>query len=86
MLNNLRKGKVREMKSNRWCREDVMDYFGEWIESEEMCNKLMEIVEERVSKRFSQGFSDKMSEVRTILIEDLGKDVRFMVGYRRAKK
>ena len=71
-----------EEGENRWSKEDVMDYFGEWIRSEKECDKIMEAVELRVSGTFSA----KMSEVRRILIEVLGEDVRFMSGYRRVKK
>ena len=59
-----------------WRMEDIMDYFGEFVD-EDRAKKFIEEIK-------GDSYWDKMNSVRMILISE-GNSVSFRASYRRAK-
>ena len=69
----------------KWTVEEIMDYYGEWIESEEVAADMMEEVLRRTPPKFRRSFSAKMNLIRDLLKYEYGhNNIPFVSRYSRS--
>ena len=75
-----------EVNNSIWTVEEVMFYYGEWIENEEVAVDMMKEVMRRTPAKFRRSFSARMNLIRDLLKYEYGHiDIPFMSRYRRIK-
>ena len=67
-----------------WCVEDVMEYFGKELDSEERARAVMGLAEKELQGQERVTYFSLMNQTRDILIRS-GYSVPFRAVYRRAK-
>ena len=75
-----------EVNDKLWTVKEVMFYYGEWIENEEVAVDIMKGIKRRISGFYKITFTHRMNMVRDLLrYEWKIKDIPAVIGYRRLK-
>jgi len=79
---------VRENEVNDtvWTVKEVMFYYSDWIENEEVAVDLMKEIIRRTPYKRRPNITSRMNLMRDLLMYEHGiKDIPFMTSYRRIK-